>query len=78
MNSSTESSKIEANSCHWCGEELQGLLAEFIHCAKCNERRITEGIDHTYDICPYCMTLKSRRLDFLNPDNKRNGGGIHD
>ncbi len=78
MNSSTEASKIEANSCHWCGEKLQGLLAEFVHCVKCNERRIIEGLDHTYDACPTCMTVKSRRLDFLNADTKRNGDDIHD
>jgi len=79
MNSSTESaSKIEAKSCHWCKEELHGLLAEFVHCVRCNERRIIEGLNHTYDPCPVCMTAKSRRLDFLNPDIKRNGDVRYD
>ena len=60
MNSSIESSKIETNSCHWCGEELQGLLVEFVHCVRCNEKRLNEGLDQTFDICPTCMAYKSK------------------
>lgn len=82
MQSSTESiskaSKIEVDVCHWCKEELYGLLAEFTHCVRCNERRLIEGIDQTFDACPLCMAVKSRKLDFLNPDNEKNGGSIHD
>ncbi|MDF2426985.1 MAG: hypothetical protein OPY07_06590 [Nitrosopumilus sp.] len=46
-------------NCHWCGEELRGLLVEFVHCVKCNERRLTEGSDKMYDPCPLCMASKS-------------------
>lgn len=70
--------KLAIRNCHWCGKELQGLLAEFVHCVRCNERRLIEGLDQTFDACPVCMTIKSRRLDIINPDNKKNGGSIHD
>ncbi len=75
MQSSTEpiseSSKIEARACHWCREELQGLLVEFVHCVRCNERRLNEGLDRTYDACPLCMTIKSDRSRFSKSDNDR-------
>jgi len=48
--------------CHWCGDELQGLLSEFVHCVRCNERRLIEGLSKTFDPCPVCMTLKSERV----------------
>jgi len=60
MKSSTESSKIEARVCHWCKDELQGLLVEFVHCITCNVRRLNEGLDKTFDPCPICRTLKSK------------------
>ncbi len=66
------------NECHWCGEKLEGLVSEFIHCTMCNERRIIEGLTHVFDPCPVCMTLKSKKWSFLNPDNEKNGGIIHD
>lgn len=71
-------SKLEMKTCHWCKDELHGLLVEFVHCVRCNERRIIEGLNHTYDPCPVCMTIKSRRLDFLNQDNRKNGDGNYD
>lgn len=46
--------------CHWCGDELQGLLSEFVHCIRCNERRLIEGLSKTFDPCPVCRTLKSK------------------
>ena len=70
----SDSSEIEVRRCHWCKEKLEGLLTEFVHCARCNERRIVEGIDQTLDSCPECMTLKSKKLDFLNPVNGKNEG----
>lgn len=66
--------ELEIKNCHWCKAELQGVLAEFVHCARCNERRIVEGLTHTFDPCPVCMTIKSKKLDFLDVDNIRNGG----
>ncbi len=64
--------------CHWCREELQGLLVEFTHCVKCNERRLTEGLDKKFDPCPVCMTLKSERSRFSKSDNEIIGDGIND
>jgi len=74
----TDGRELVIRNCHWCGEKLEGLLAEFVHCVKCNERRIIEGITHTFDPCPICMTLKSKKLDFLNPYSKNNGDAPHD
>jgi len=74
----SESLEIKVRECHWCKTELHGLLAEFVHCARCNKRRISEGLDHTYDPCPVCMALKSKKLDFLNPYSKNNGDAPHD
>lgn len=68
---------VEKN-CHWCREELKGLLAEFVHCVRCNERRIIEGLTQTFDPCPVCMNIKLKKFDFLNPYNRRNGESIHD
>ena len=65
-------------NCHWCKAELQGLLVEFVHCVKCNERRLIEGIEGMFDPCPLCMTLKSKKMDFLNPINKKNRGFSYD
>lgn len=73
-----EDGKVAVRNCHWCREELHGLLAEFVHCVRCNERRITEGLDHTFDPCPICMTWKAKQWEFLSFGNKRNGEGIHD
>lgn len=70
--------KLAISNCHWCGKELLGLLAEFVHCVICNERRLIEGVDKTFDPCPVCMTVKSRKLNFLNPDYKRNGDANYD
>ena len=74
----SNSSELEIRSCHWCKKQLEGILAEFVHCARCNERRLVEGIDQTYDPCHVCMTLKSKKLDFLNPVNGKNGGILYD
>ena len=49
--------------CHWCKEELHGLISDFVHCARCNERRLTEGLSKTFDPCHVCMTLKSKRVN---------------
>ena len=59
-------------ACHWCGDELQGLFSEFVHCIRCNERRLIEGLSRTFDPCPVCMTLKSERTGF-HSDNKIGG-----
>jgi len=60
--------------CHWCGDKLQGLVSEFTHCIRCNERRLIEGISKTFDPCPVCMTLKSERLQgHLESGGKKNG-----
>lgn len=67
----SESSEIERNVCHWCNSQLQGLLVEFVHCVRCNERRLNEGLDKTYDPCPQCMTIKSDRSRFSKSDNDR-------
>lgn len=67
----TDDRKSAIRNCHWCKEELYGLLAEFVHCVRCNERRLIEGLDQTFDPCPVCMTLKSKKWDFLNPDNEK-------
>jgi len=55
----SESSKIDGKFCHWCRDELRGLLVEFTHCVTCNERRLAEGLDKTFDSCPLCMASKS-------------------
>lgn len=49
------------SNCHWCGNKLQGIVSEFIHCIRCNERRLTEGLSKVFDPCPVCMILKSKR-----------------
>ena len=51
--------RMNRKECHWCGEKLQGLVSEFVHCIRCNERRVIEGLSKTFDPCPVCMTLKS-------------------
>ena len=50
---------MNRKECHWCGEKLQGLVSEFVHCVRCNERRVIEGLSKTFDPCPFCMILKS-------------------
>jgi|APSaa5957512535_1039671.scaffolds.fasta_scaffold02460_10 hypothetical protein len=45
--------------CHWCKEELHGLISDFVHCVRCNERRIVEGVNKIFDPCPICMAQKS-------------------
>jgi len=69
---------LEIKNCHWCKEELQGVLVEFVHCVRCNERRIIEGLNHRFDPCPVCMTLKSEKLRFLNPESEKFGGKTYD
>lgn len=68
----------EQNGCHWCGEKLEGLVSEFIHCVRCNERRVIEGLTHTFDPCPVCMILKSEKSSFLSPNYERVGGRVND
>jgi len=51
--------KYEKN-CHNCGDKLEGILAEFTHCPKCNKIRIVEGFDDSYDPCHVCMNLKTK------------------
>ena len=70
----SELSETKENQCHWCREKLQGLLLEFTHCPKCNERRLIEGIDQVFDPCPVCTNLKSKKMDFLNPIKGKTGG----
>lgn len=47
-------------NCHNCGDKLEGILAEFTHCPKCNKIRIVEGFDDSYDPCHVCMNLKTK------------------
>lgn len=54
---------LNQKDCHWCGSELQGLVLEFIHCIRCNERRVSEGTTNTFDPCPICMALKSKGVN---------------
>ena len=63
--------------CHWCEDELQGVISEFTHCVKCNERRLTEGLDRMSDPCPQCMALKFERNRFSKSDNGV-GDGMND
>lgn len=46
--------------CHWCTKELRGITSQFVHCPRCNQRRLTEGLDNIFDPCPVCMNLKSK------------------
>jgi hypothetical protein len=43
----------ESKKCHWCGNKLQGLLSEFIHCIQCNEKRLGK-VCRDFDPCPIC------------------------
>lgn len=69
---------MNKKECHWCGDKLQGLLSEFAHCVRCNERRVIDGLSRTFDPCPVCMTLKSERSRFLNPNYEKTGGRTND
>ena len=69
---------MKRKDCHWCGDKLQGLLSEFVHCVRCNERRVIEGLSGVFDPCPVCMTLKSERSGFLKSDYEKMGGRVYD
>lgn len=54
---------LDRKYCHWCGDELLGVISEFTHCVRCNEKRVSGGTTNTFDPCHVCMTLKSRRIN---------------
>ena len=66
----------QIKQCHWCGEKLLGLVSDFVHCIRCNERRLVEGLTPTFDPCPICMTVKSR-VEAMKPNFEMKRGERH-